>query len=58
MTELSSEWRKSSKSDTNGACVETAAASGIVLVRDTVNRDGGMLAFSAGAWGAFLGTLR
>jgi hypothetical protein len=29
-----------------------------VMVRDTTNRDGGTLSFSADAWQAFLGTLR
>jgi hypothetical protein len=57
MTELSSQWRKSSKSDTNGACVETATANGDVLVRDTTNRDGGTLSFTASAWSVFLRSL-
>jgi hypothetical protein len=29
----------------------------VILVRDTTNRDGGTLTFSAAAWHAFLGTL-
>jgi hypothetical protein len=29
-----------------------------VMVRDTTNRDGGTLAFSADAWQAFTATLR
>jgi hypothetical protein len=57
-TELSSAWRKSSKSGTNGQCVETATANGNVLVRDTTNRDGGTLAFGAAAWSAFLGSVK
>jgi Domain of unknown function (DUF397) len=52
------EWRKSSFSGQNGSCLETASNSGIVLVRDTTNRDGGTLSFTADAWEAFLGTLR
>jgi len=28
------------------------------MVRDTTNRDGGALAFSAAAWEQFLGTIR
>ena len=48
------EWRKSSYSDSNGgSCVETASGSGAILVRDTTNRDGGTLAFTASAWAAF-----
>ncbi|HXT91915.1 MAG TPA: DUF397 domain-containing protein [Trebonia sp.] len=51
-------WRKASYSNGTGQCVETASGSGRVLVRDTTNRDGGTLSFAAGAWKAFLGTLR
>jgi Domain of unknown function (DUF397) len=58
MTELSSQWRKSSKSDTNGACVETATANGAVLVRDTTNRSGGTIGFTTAAWSAFLGAVK
>jgi hypothetical protein len=48
------DWRKSSFSNANGgACVETASGDGVVLVRDTTDRDGGTLAFAAGAWLAF-----
>ena len=52
------DWRKSSYSGANGSCVETATGNGVVLVRDTTNRHGGTLAFTAGAWQAFLETLR
>jgi hypothetical protein len=52
------DWRKSTYSGTNGSCVETASGDGAVMVRDTTNRDGGTLSFTAGAWLAFLGTLR
>jgi len=52
------DWRKSTYSTGNGgACVELAS-DGKVLVRDTTNRDGGTLAFSAAAWQRFLGTVR
>jgi hypothetical protein len=53
-----SAWRKSSYSSGNGDnCVEVAA-SGAVLVRDTMNRDGATLALTPAGWKEFLGTLR
>lgn len=47
------DWRKSTFSGQNGSCVETASNGGVVLVRDTTDRDGGTLAFGLGAWRAF-----
>lgn len=53
------EWRKSSYSGANGgSCVETASGNGMVLVRDTTNRDGGTLALSADAWREFTAGLK
>lgn len=52
-------WRKSTHSSGNGGeCVETASTAGRVLVRDTTDRDGGTLAFTADAWAAFTASLR
>jgi hypothetical protein len=52
------DWRKSSYSDGNGgACVETASGDGVILVRDTTNRDSGTLAFTAQAWQTFTTSL-
>ena len=46
-------WRKSSYSGTNGGqCVEVAPP-GHVLVRDTKDRAGAVLAFSAETWRKF-----
>lgn len=51
-------WRKSSYSDGSGGdCVEVASADG-VMVRDTKDRDGVTLSFSAGAWAGFVVALR
>jgi hypothetical protein len=48
-------WRKASYSGNNGGgCVEAGVAEvGRVLVRDTTNREGGTLSFTAAAWRAF-----
>jgi hypothetical protein len=52
-------WRKSTYSSANGGeCVELASGQGTVLVRDTIDRDGFTLGVPAGAWTAFLSTLR
>ena len=51
-------WRKASHSNGSGDCVEVADAASVVLVRDTKNRDGGTLAFTADAWQAFTGSLK
>jgi Domain of unknown function (DUF397) len=52
------DWRKSSYSGAQGSCVETAGDSGVILVRDTTDRDGGTLAFAVAAWAEFTATLR
>ena len=52
------DWRKSTYSTGDGGqCVEVASDD-TVLIRDTTNRDGGTLAFSAATWERFLGTIR
>jgi hypothetical protein len=49
-----SEWRKSSYSGSSGGnCVEVADEASRVLVRDTQDRTGPMLRFSADAWRRF-----
>jgi hypothetical protein len=50
-------WRTSTYSTGNGECVEVASGNG-VAVRDTTDRAGATLGVSAGAWTAFLATLR
>ena len=55
---MESSWRKSSYSgDNGGECVEVAAA-GAVLVRDTTDRGGSVLTFTAVAWREFTATIR
>jgi hypothetical protein len=52
------DWRKSSHSGANGGqCVEVASADAI-MVRDTADRDGATLAFTADAWDRFTSELR
>lgn len=52
------DWRTSSYSSGDGGqCVEVASAEA-VMVRDTSNRDGGMLVFSAEAWQLFTDELK
>ena len=48
------QWRKSSRSATESACVETAALNGTVAVRDSKNPHGPHLAFTPTAWATFL----
>ncbi|MFC6019468.1 DUF397 domain-containing protein [Plantactinospora solaniradicis] len=48
-------WHKSTRSSNQGACVEVAGnLPGRVLVRDTKDRDGGILTFRSDAWRSFV----
>jgi hypothetical protein len=52
-------WSKSSHSNYNGNCVETARLpSGQWVVRDTKDRDGAMLIFGSGGWGSFINGIK
>jgi prepilin-type processing-associated H-X9-DG protein len=58
MLDLSrAQWRKSTRSAYNG-CVEVAFVDGHVAVRDSKDRQGPVLLFSAAEWQAFIGGTR
>ncbi|HEY9472517.1 MAG TPA: DUF397 domain-containing protein [Mycobacteriales bacterium] len=55
-------WRKSTRSGNGNACVEVAdnlaAEHGVVLVRDSKNRTGPALRFTATEWAAFVSRVK
>ena len=48
------EWRKARSSANNGACVELAPAAGQILIRDSKDRSGAVIAYSEYSWRQFL----
>ena len=52
-TEVPISWKISSKSN-GGNCVEVAFHDGMVLIRDSKNRDGGIISVPAAEWKTFL----
>ena len=56
---IGSQWRKSSASSSNANCVEARTpAPGVVQVRDSKDRSGPGLSFTADAWAAFLSDVK
>jgi hypothetical protein len=56
---MATNWRKSSYSgDNGGACVEIASSAEAVLARDTTDRSGPIITFTADAWRTFTTTIK
>ncbi len=47
-------WKKSTRSNAGGDCVEVAAPPQVVMVRDSKDRQGPVLSFTAGQWTGFV----
>jgi hypothetical protein len=53
------EWRKSSRSNDTGHCVQIATnLPGVVAMRDSKNPDGPALVFPPAEWSSFISNLR
>jgi hypothetical protein len=51
-------WRKSTRSNNGGTCVEVAATRDVVGVRDSKDPAGPVLVFSPAEWRAFVAEVR
>ena len=51
-------WRTSTRSVNNGACTEVSSCDHEVAVRDSTDRGGPVLTFSAAAWERFAGRVK
>ncbi|MBB5823887.1 DUF397 domain-containing protein [Micromonospora carbonacea] len=56
MTEV--KWKKSSRSNAGGDCVEVATPSQAVMVRDSKDQQGPVLHFAPAPWATFLKTIK
>ena len=51
---MNTPWTKAAKSTGNGSCVEVRRHGELIEVRDSKDRTGGILRFTAAEWDAFL----
>jgi hypothetical protein len=52
------EWRKARRSANNGACVELAPAAEQILIRDSKDQDGPVMAYSQYSWRLFVASVK
>lgn len=55
---MNAQWRKSTRSGTNGACVEARQIDYLAEVRDSKDPAGPVLVFNSPAWSAFVANLK
>ncbi len=58
MPVLDTVWRTSTRSNGHGACVEVRRMGATVQLRDTKDRSGPVLTFTAESWRAFIAGVR
>ncbi|PRW61699.1 DUF397 domain-containing protein [Actinopolyspora mortivallis] len=51
-------WRKSTRSNGGGQCLEVGYVSEVVGIRDTKDRHGGTLAVDRATWASFVRTIK
>ena len=55
---MDAQWRTSSRSGGNGACVEARYAAHVAQVRDSKDPAGPVLSFPGGQWASFLTSVK
>lgn len=58
MKALDDQWRTSSRSGGNGACVEARYVDNATEVRDSKDRQGPVISFTTGQWTGFIQGIR